>query len=188
LRVGAVRLVEEGRIQINTGAVKEGAVPLPQGARIPETSKVGYWVERYSEQSTLIVAGLAVVALVILWLVFRSLVGTIGLVLCVLLAGVATQAIQPYAVPWVERGLKYIGPPAQAPTMTARQPETPPTDSVITAPEKPAARVYKQAEETITEVMNTRPSPVVLTWCLVFVVLFIGFNIVLGRASRVWRK
>ena len=47
--------------------------------------------------------GIAVVILVILWLVFRSLVGTIGLVLCVLLSGVVAQAIHPYVVPWVKR-------------------------------------------------------------------------------------
>jgi hypothetical protein len=47
---------------------------------------------------------------------------------------------------------------------------------------------HVQAESTVIEVMNARPSPVVLTWCGVFVLSFIGFNLVLGKVSRVWRK
>jgi len=191
LRVGAVRVREPGRIQINTDAVKDGAAALPRGARIPTTSKVGYWVAKYSQTSTLAVVGIAVVALVILWLVFRSLVGTIGLVLCVVFAGIVTQAIHPYVVPWVEKAMNRMGPPpASAPTLPVQEPKTSPTpaESASNGSLPPAAQVYKQAEATIIEVMNSRPSPVVLTWCGVFVVLFIGFNLVLGRVSRVWRK
>lgn len=191
LRVGAVRVREPGRIQINTDAVKDGAAALPHGARIPTTSKVGYWVAKYSQTSTLATVGIAVVILVILWLVFRSLVGTIGLVLCVLLSGVVTQAIHPYVVPWVEKAVNRIGPPpATAPTLPTQEQEkaTVTTESVAKSPLPPAAQVYKQAEATVMEVMNARPSPIVLTWCLVFVACFIGFNVVLGRVSRVWRK
>lgn len=191
LRVGAVRVREPGRIQINTDAVKDGAAALPRGARIPTTSKVGYWVAKYSQTSTLATVGIAVVILVILWLVFRSLVGTIGLVLCVLLAGMVTQAIHPYVVPWVEKAVNRIGPPpAPAPTLPIHEPEKPPApaESAAKGSLPPAAQVYKQAEATIIEVMNARPSPVVLTWCMVFVACFIGFNLVLGRVSRVWRK
>lgn len=191
LRVGAVRVREPGRIQINTDAVKDGAAVLPRGARIPTTSKVGYWVAKYSQTSTLATVGIAVVILVILWLVFRSLVGTIGLVLCVLLSGVLTQVIHPYVVPWVEKAVNRIGPPpVPGPTLPIQEQEkaTVPTESVAKSPLPPAAQVYKQAEATVIEVMNARPSPVVLAWCLVFVACFIGFNVVLGRVSRVWRK
>jgi len=191
LRVGALRVPEQGRIQINTDAVKEGAAILPHGARIPTTSKVGYWVAKYSQTSTLAVVGITVVILVIVWLVFRSLVATIGLVLCVLLAGVVTQVINPYAVPWVEKAMNRIGPPpASAPASPVQEPTKPaaPPELATQSPLPSAAKVYKQAEATVIEVMNARPSPVVLTWCIVFVVCFIGFNLVLGRVSRVWRK
>jgi hypothetical protein len=190
LRVGALRVAEPGRIQINTDAVKDGAAALPYGARIPTTSKVGYWVAKYSQTSTLMTVGIAVVILVILWLVFRSLVGTIGLVLCVLLAGVVTQTIHPYVVPWVEEALNRIGRPPSSVAAPQIQKQTKPPMVEVTpsGPLPPAAKVYKEAEATVIEVMNARPSPVVLTWCGVFVACFIGFNIVLGRVSRVWRK
>ncbi len=191
LRVGALRVPEPGRIQINTDAVKEGAALLPHGARIPTTSKVGYLVAKYSQTSTLAVVGIAVVMLVILWLVFRSLVGTIGLILCVMLSGVATQVIHPYVVPWVEKALNHIGPPPTSAANLQSQEQTKPAVPTAVSAQgtlPPAAKVYKQAETTVTEVMNARPSPIVLTWCIVFVVCFIGFNLVLGRVSRVWRK
>ena len=191
LRVGALRVPEPGRIQINTDAVKEGAAVLPHGARIPSTSKVGYWVAKYSQTSTLAVVGITVVILVIVVLVFRSLVATIGLVLCVLLAGAVTQAINPYAVPWVEKARNRIGPPpASAPAAPVEEPPKPaaPTEVAKQSPLPSPAKAYKQAESTVIEVMNARPSPVVLTWCIVFVACFIGFNLVLGRVSRVWRK
>ena len=191
LRVGVIRVREPGRIQINTDAVMEGAAALPHGARIPTMSKVGYWVTKYSQTSTLAAVGIAVVILVILWLVFRSLVGTIGLVLCVMLSGVVTQAIHSYLVPWVEKGLNHIGPPpGLVPTQPVRELEKHPVppESAIKSAVPPAAKVYKEAEATVIEVMNARPSPVVLTWCIVFVACFIGFNLVLGRVSRVWRK
>ena len=191
LRVGALRVPEPGRIQINTDAVKDGATPLPHGARIPTTSKVGYWVAKYSQTSTLAAVGIAAVLLVILWLVFRSLVGTIGLVLCVLISGVVTQAIHPYVVPWVEKAMNRIGPPpasATAPQAQEQAKPAAPNEVSTLSPLPPAAKVYKQAEATVIEVMNARPSPLVLTWCIVFVACFIGFNLVLGRVSRVWRK
>lgn len=191
LRVGAVRVREPKRIQINTEAVKQGAAALPHGARIPSTSKVEYWVTKYSQTSSIVAIGIAVAILMVLWLAFRSLVGTIGLVLCVLLSGVVTQAIHPYVVPWVEKVLNRIGPPPaqiSSPQVQKSEKAPAPAESAANSAPAPAAKIYKQAEATITEVMNSRPSPVVLTWCAVFVVLFIGFNLVLGRVSRVWRK
>ena len=112
------------------------------------------------------------------------------MVLCVLLSGLVTQAIHPYVVPWVEKGINRIGPPPAAPAGASQETAKPPAATKSATKEAPgaAAQVYKQAEATIVEVMNVRPSPAVLTWCAVFVALFIGFNLVLGRVSRVWRK
>jgi len=79
-------------------------------------------------------------------------------------------------------------PPAPpSPTQEREKPPTP-TESAAKGPLPSAAQAYKQAEATIVEVMSARPSPVVVTWCGVFVICFIGFNLVLGRVSRVWRK
>lgn len=198
LCVGVLRVREAGRIQINTEAVKENAVRLPYGARIPTASKAEYLVRKYSRGSTLVVGGVAVAVMVVLWLVFRSLVSTIGLILCVVLSGIVTQVVHPYVAPYVERAMNTWGPPPAAAPVTPAAPPTspdgstnPPTASSAPAPGSglpSSSGVYRQAESTIIEVMNSRPSPRVVTWCLVFVVCFIGFNLVLGRVSRVWRR
>lgn len=186
LRVGALRIVQSDRIQIRTDAVREGARTLPNGARIPTSSMIGYLVTKYSQKSTLAILAGTLLGLIVICLVFRSLVGTIGLVLCVTLAGIATQVVHPYCVPYVERIMSRIAPSAPVATRAANEAVNSDTARVLTP--SPVAKAYKNAESTIIEVINTRPSPVVLTWCAVFVVLFVGFNIVLGRASRVWRK
>ena len=150
LRVGALRVPEPGRIQINTDAVKDGAVPLPHGARIPTTSKVGYLVAKYSQTSTLATVGIAVVILVILWLVFRSLVGTIGLVLCVLLSGVVTQAIHPYVVPWVETALNRSARPSASEVTSQVQEQTKPavpTEVSTQGPRRPPPRSMNRRKQ-----------------------------------------
>jgi len=185
--VGAVRVKETGRVQIKTDTVKTGAKPLPHGARVPTASKIEYLVTKYSSKSTLVAVVIGIVALVILWLVFRSLVGTVGMILCVVLASILTQFALPYAVPWVERGLARLGPPPVVePVQTGKGLEPPAPSATNTAPS--TAAVVKKAENTIIEVINARPSPVVVTWCGVFLMLFIALNLILGRVSRVWRK
>ena len=187
LCVGALRVKETGRIQIKTDTVKEGAKPLPRGARVPTASKIEYLVTKYNSKSTMVAVLIGIAALVILWLVFRTLVGTVGMILCVVLASIMTQVLHPYAVPWVERAMAQIGPPPEAKPAQAGQETKPPSTTEGAAPST-TATVVKKAENTITEVINARPSPLVVTWSAVFLVLFIGLNLILGRACRIWRK
>lgn len=90
LRVGSLRVPAEGRIQINTDAVQGEAKPLPRGARIAATSTVGYWVQKYNQKLHPIWVGGALAVIVVLWLVFKSLMSTIGLILSCVLAGIIT--------------------------------------------------------------------------------------------------
>ena len=187
LCVGALRTKETDRIQINTDTVKEGARQLPHGARVPTASKIEYLVTKYSSKSTMVAVLIGIAGLLVVWLVFRSLVGTVGMILCVVLASILTQVMYPYAVPLIERGMEWIGPPpAAGPAQPDRKPESPPPSS-SSAPST-TSTVVKKAENTIIEVMNSRPSPVVVTWCALFLFLFVVLNVILGKVSRVWRK
>ncbi|MEI6605746.1 MAG: hypothetical protein WCP35_10585 [Verrucomicrobiota bacterium] len=187
LCVGVLRVVESGRIQIQTDTVKPGAVPLPSGARVPTASKIEYLVTQYNTKSTLMAVAVGVAVLFILWLIFRSLVGAVGMILCVVLASILTQVIHPYAVPWVVRAMAQLPPPpvAQAVDVPGKPVADAPSN---TTPPPATSGVVKMAQDTVTEVINTHPSPVVVTWCSVFLALFIALNLVLGRVSRVWRK
>ena len=187
MRIGALRIPAEGRILIKTDTVKEGAKQLPRGARVPTASKIEYLVTKYSSKSTMVAVLIGIAALVVLWLVFRSLVGTVGMILCVVLASTLTQVVHPYVVPWVERAMAQMGPPPVAAPAQAGQVAKPPSASEATTSSS-TATVVKKAENTITEVMNARPSPLVVTWSVVFLVLFITLNMILGRACRSWRK
>ena len=80
-----------------------------------------------------------------------------------------------------------MGPPPVAAPAQAGQVAKPPSASEATTSSS-TATVVKKAENTITEVMNARPSPLVVTWSVVFLVLFITLNMILGRACRSWRK
>jgi len=187
LCVGAVRVKEPGKIQIKTDTVEEGARPLPHGARVPTTSKIEYLITKYSAKSTLVAVLIAVAVVVVLWLVFRSLVGTVGMILCVVLASILTHAVNPYLTPMVEHAMESLGPPPQVESSPSpSEPEsTPPPDSGSTPS---TSSIVKKFEHTVIEVINERPSPVVVSWCAVFLVLFIVLNLVLGKVSRVWRK
>jgi len=194
LRVGAVRLKENGLIRIRTDAVEADAPLLPHGARVPTSSKLGYLVTKYSGKSTIVVILIGLAAVVVLWLVFRSLVGTVGLILCVALAGVITQVSTPYVAPWVEMAMEKLGPPAptstgtQSPEGGTRAPGGSDKVRVGGGNLPTSGEVAARAEDGLIEVVNMRPSPLVVTWCAVFIVLFIALNIILGRAARVWRK
>lgn len=190
LRVGTVRTPEAGRIQLHTEAVHADAGPLPNGARVPTNSRLGYLVHRYSRGLNLTAAGGTVAAVLLLAAAFRSIVSSVGLILSIALASVATQFIHPYVVPAVESAMQKIAPSGTNST-TAGPGED--ANSPIVDGEKAGAidsvggGALRSAEGAIIEVMNTRPSPQVVTWCLVFTTCFVAFNLLLGRVSRAWR-
>ena len=191
LRVGTVRIRESGRIQLRTETVAADAAPLPHGARVPTNSSMGYLVRKYSRGATLTTIGGALAAIMLLGGLFRSLVSTIGLVISVALSGVVTQMAHPYIVPIMSTAMDRLGPPpvnaSPAPSAAVPPPASPPAGSGLPDLDSLTGGTLQRAEGTIREVMSTRPSPEVLTWCVVFTVCFIGFNLILGKASRAWR-
>lgn len=188
LKVGSLYLPSTGKVQITTEAVEPGAQLLPRGSRIASSSALGIMVKKWSTKSTVMSIGVALAAVVVLWLVFRSLVGTAGLILCAALAAVLTQAVFFHAIPYVEKVLNRIGPPA-AENQALATPEPPAKpapqgDVVLPSP----GEVIQKAHASIQEMIVSRPSPAVVTWCILFVGLFILLNIVLGKVARVWKS
>lgn len=177
MREGLVRVPTAGRIQLKSDDVKEGARPLVKGARIPTRSSLLDVIISYSNRSTLMAAGIGLAVFVLLYLVFRSLVGAIGLIICTAIAGVLTQTVYLQIAPWVVRIYERF-PAADGP--------------IAAAPSGPAASgtagMVGQAMNTVTEAMRSRPDPRMVSWCLVFLATFIVLNIVLGRVARVWKR
>ena len=177
IRKGIIRVPVGGRIQLKSDAVKDGAPPLPKGARIPTRSGLLDTIISYSNRSTLMAAGIALAAVVILYLVFRSLVGAVGLIICSAIAAVLTQAVYLHLAPWVLKVYERF-PAAEGSDLGATGGQVAPA----------GAGMVGKAMNTVTEVMQARPDPRMVAWCLVFLVAFIVLNLVLGRVARVWRR
>jgi hypothetical protein len=182
LREGAIYIPDAERVRISTRKVEPGAPPLVNGARIPTKSGVIDFVMKYSKGSTLAAIGVTAAILLGLFLFFRSLVGAIGLIISVAVAGIVTHAVYSYAVPWVTQLYARLPDPSIAQAAAGPTPSPIPSGSDSTA-----SKFVNRATKTIEEIMVMRPDPKVLTWCLVFVGLFIIVNLVLGRAGRAWK-
>lgn len=174
LRDGIVRVPVAGRIQLKADAVTDNARPLSPGARIPTRSALVDTIISYSGRSTLMAVGIALALLVVLYLVFKSLVGAIGLVICTAVSAVLTQVVYLPLAPWVLRIYERF--PVQ--DAGASLGGSPPASSSAVG----------QAMSTVSEVMRSRPDPRMVAWCLVFLATFIVLNIVLGRVARVWKR
>lgn len=187
LKVGSYHIPSNGAVHIKTDLVASGAEKLPHGSRIPASSSLSVLVQKYSQTSTLLVVGGALAAIVILWLIFKSLVHTVGMILCGILSTILTQRISIYAVPYVEKMLSLLPKTAAA----APFPSVPPSSAPELALTETIGldvtnQVISKVEGSIEEIANTTPSPTVISWCLVFIILFIVLNVILGKAANAW--
>lgn len=173
IRKGTMRIPTPGKIQLSTDTVKEGAEVLTNGARIPVRSALLQTIVSYSSSSTIILVCVALVALVILYLIFRSLIGSAALIICAAISALLTSAVSPWATLWVQQVYAKFPPPA--------------AKSVSEEAVAPSGLV-SGAMTNIKEIVVMRPDPTMIAWCLCFLAIFIVLNIVLGRVSRVWRK
>lgn len=173
IRAGTMRIPMAGKIQLSTVTVKEGAQALPNGARIPVRSALLQTIVSYSSSSTIILVCFAVFALVILYLIFRSLIGSAALIICAAIAALLASAVSPWATLWVQQLYAKFPPPA--------------AQSVPEGTASPSGLIGG-AMTNIKEVVVMRPNPTMIAWCLCFLAIFIILNIVLGKVSRVWRK
>jgi hypothetical protein len=177
MRVGVVRVATDGRIQLKSSGVEAGAPTLAKGARIPTRSAVLDTLISYSSRSTLAALGIAVVGFVLVFFVFRSLVGAVGLIICTVIAGVFTQVVYLHLAPWVLK-LYARFPAPEATGLGGPQAQGAPGGTGMVG----------QAMDSVQQVMLARPDPRMVAWCLVFLAAFIVFNMVLGRVARVWRR
>ena len=177
VRDGIVRVPANGRIQLKTDAVREGARPLSRGARIPIRSGLLDVIISYSNRSSLMAGVIALAGVVLLYFVFRSLVGAVGLIICAAIAAVFTQSVYLHIAPWV------LSIYERFPAAEIRDPTS--TGGQVASE---GGGVVGQVMATVTELMQSRPDPRVIAWCLVFLGMFIVLNVVLGRVARVWRS
>jgi len=185
MREGIFRVPSEGRIDLISREVERGARPLPKGARIPTRSQFSEIVTRFANSSTYIACGVALAAFALLFVIFKSLVTSVGLIICSAISGMVTHAVYLYVVPLIAWLYDRFPPPGAGGEEEAAA--SPQAADVVRTPEG-GADVIGNAVGTITELLVNRPDPKVLAWCVTFVVMFVVLNLVLGKAARIWRK
>ncbi|MDA1274841.1 MAG: hypothetical protein O2960_12455 [Verrucomicrobia bacterium] len=182
LKLGAVRILEKGRIDIRTDQVTEDSPALTSQAFIPKESQPEDFTrsarKRYASEQTLVFAGIALVAAVLLCLVFKSAF-KLGLVLiCLAAAALVGWVLHPRVVPSIE---KYYASSQAMHDNTGANLTTPPSHDPASAP-------VNEWETRFVMVLEHRPNPRVVAFAAVFLASFFVLAILLGSALRALRS
>lgn len=178
LRVGAIRVPEPGKVVINSDFVTADDQPLPRGARIPTKSKLVYLVEQYSRGSALITVAVALVGLVVVYLVFKGLMGSLLTIVAIAMAAITAQLTHRFALPLVERVYRYIGPP---PIVTPA-----PGGSGEASPEAgtAAGKLVGDMNATIQDVISQMPPPGIVAFAVIGFISLVLYLWLLRRITR----
>lgn len=172
LRIGAVRVPEPGRIQINTESVSSNDRPLSHGARIPTKSKLLYTIEQYSRGSGLITVVVCVVVLVVVYLVFKGLMGSFIIIIAMSLAAITAQLFHHHALPWVKKAYEMIGPVPQVAATTSGDAKT------------TTGKLVGGMNATIQDVISQLPSPNIVAFAVVGFLSLLVYLIILRKLTR----
>ena len=176
LRVGAVRVPESGRIQINTDAVTGNDRMLSHGARIPTKSKLVYMLERYSRGSGLVTVIVCIVVLVVVYMVFKGLMGALTTIIAIAMAALTAQVFHQKVLPWVKLGYEKLGPPPEVIPQATSDAKT------------VAGKMVGGMNATIQDVISQFPPPAIVAFAVVGFVSLIIYLIILGRLTRRLRR
>ncbi len=176
LRVGAVRVPEPGRIQINTDSVTGNDRMLSQGARIPTKSKLVYMLERYSRGSGLVTVIVCIVVLVVVYMVFKGLMGALTTIIAIAMAALTAQVFHQKVLPWVKLAYEKLGPPPEVISQTASDAKT------------AAGKMVGGMNATIQDVISQFPPPGIVAFALVGFVSLIIYLVILGGLTRRLRR
>jgi hypothetical protein len=164
MRVGVIRVLEDGKISLRTGGADGRSPALANDETVPVMSKTGFAVRHLASNKTFtaLLAGLAGVALVLFC--FRRLARGWLLLLALVLSGWIAWV----ALPWASNAVT---------TVYTHLPQ---------ASSEAAARSSQDAgaESVISRLMETRPSREVVAYAAVFVATFICLSMVMRTSLK----
>ncbi len=172
LRVGVVRVPEAGRIQINTESVTSNDRKLTHGARIPTKSKLLYTMEQYSRGSGLATVGVCLVALIVVYLVFKGLMGSLITIIAIAMSTLTASLVHQHALPFVKQAYEKIGPPPQVVALSGADAKT------------TAGKLVGGMNATIQDVLSQLPAPNIVAFAVVGYVSLIVYLIILRKFTR----
>jgi len=178
IKLGTVRVVEDGRIHLRTDLVRAESPALQAGALIPIQTKTEFTVKRYATNQTLVFAGIALIAVLVLCLVFKKMFNVGLVILCLALAGLTGWILHPHLVPYVEK--------FYASSSAAHKSED--ANEHIAATPEAASAAIKEWESKFVQVLEHRPNPRVAAFAAILVLSFVPYAILLGSAMRSLRR
>ena len=177
IKLGTVRVVEDGRINLRTDLVRAGSPALQAGAFIPIRSKVEFTVKKYATNQTLVFVGIALIAVLVLCLAFKKVFNVGLVILCLALAGMTGWILHPHLVPYIEKF--YASSPSTHNDASANE---------QSAASRDASAPIKEWETKFVQVLEHRPNPRVAAFAAILVLSFIPYALSLGIAMRSLRR
>jgi hypothetical protein len=165
MRVGVVRVLENGRLSLRTDETDAQSPLLTSGAIVPVMSRTGFAVRRLASNKVLtaLLTGLAVVALALFC--FRRLARVWLLLLALVLSGWSAWLALPWASDAVTRIYALL--PQANTTVSADAPQS------------------GSIKSTLLQFMHNPPSPEIVAYCSVFLLAFIVLSVcVFGSMKR----
>lgn len=178
LKTGIVRVIEDGRINLQTDAVKADSTPLPVGAFIPAESKFAHAVGKVGSKKLLLVLSAAALCVLFILILLKAARVTGIIVLALLLAGITGQVLYPYLIPWVER-LYQAAPAATASAAPV----------LNNATNQPATmHSMSGVISSVTKFLNHPPDARLVAFAAVFFVGFCAYALLLNGVIRVLKR
>jgi len=204
MRVGLVRLIEKDKINLTSDAVQHGAVQLSSGDIIPSKAHPIYTLQKYGTTESLIVAAIATVALTLLFIVFRSFFNLLVILICLLLSASTAWVLYPLGVHYVEKLYDHFPETAQMKRVESsdislqgnsyqqhNSNAITTTDKSVIQPQLSTPNNTKHIRDLqvkVQEFLSGRPDPRLVSFVAVFLVSFVFYSLLLGKALKAIRR
>ena len=164
MRVGVIRVLEDGKISLRTGGADARSPMLANGEIVPVMSKTGFAVRHFASSKVLtaVMAGLAVVALALFC--FRRLARGWLLLLTLVLSGFVAWV----ALPWTRDAV------AKVYTLLPQTTAAAPADASQDVGAKPA----------LSRLMHNPPNPESVAYAAVFLAAFIVISMAMRGSLK----
>jgi len=179
IKDGVVRVLSNnGSIDLRSANTQRQSPSQSVAAPIPTQSQAEYALRQYATKQTLVVAGIALLVVLILCLICKSLFHVGLIVLCLAVAGLTAWILHPYLIPHIEQ--LYAAAPDHV------QGASPPDSAA--SPGGNSSRSIERWDSGFVRALEHKPHPRVVAFAAILVLAFIPYAILLGSAVRSLRR
>jgi len=169
----------DGGIDIDASQVETETDPLPSGSTVTGYTLPGVLLKKYATVQTAVVVGVGLLALIIIFWLFRALFRFAVVLGSLTLACVFTWMFYPALVPASEALCEMVLPAGQTGQIEAQQPAAPDKATTAPATARPIRELVQQVD---------RPNPKFVAIVLTGLGCFVGLQLIFGVAFKGTRK